>query len=180
MIVNIIIIILLIGGFFTGYRNGFIRQLVVTLGYFLSFFVAYHYFSDLAPHLSFIPYPGTDATDSVYKLLEVLHTEEAYYNAIAFIIIFLAAIIIVHMISSLIGNRTKIPVISQVNGLIGGVLGVIAIYLFIFVVLYLTAIFPAEWAENLIHSSSISEWILENTPILSERFYDWMTGVLPE
>lgn len=180
MILNIIIIILLVGGFFTGYRNGFIRQLVITLGYFLSFFVAYHYFADLAPHLSFIPYPNVDKTDSVYKLLELLHTEEAYYNSIAFILIFLAAIIIVHMISSLIGNRTKIPVISQLNGLIGGILGVVATYLFIFVILYLTAIFPVEWAENLLKGSSVAAWILENTPILSEKFYDWMTGVLPK
>lgn len=38
MVLNVIILILLIGGFFNGYRNGVLRQLIITIGYLLSFF----------------------------------------------------------------------------------------------------------------------------------------------
>ncbi|WP_163653642.1 CvpA family protein [Listeria sp. PSOL-1] len=180
MILNIIIIILLVFGLMNGYKNGFIRQLILTLGYILSLFVAYKYYAMLAPHLSFIPYPSADKSKEVYQLLEVLHTKEAYYNVLAFILIFLVAVIIVHMLASLVTGVTRIPILRQVNGLIGGLLGLVQVYLIIFLVLYIGAIYPAHWMVNFIHDSSIAQWILENTPVLSKRFYEWMTGVIPK
>ncbi|EUJ27414.1 CvpA family membrane protein [Listeria floridensis FSL S10-1187] len=141
--------------------------------------MAYHYYELLSPKLHFIPYPELDKSDgSVYELLKLLHTEEAYYNILAFIFIFVAALIVVHMLTAVTGSRTKIPVVSQVNGLIGGLLGVIATYLFLFVFLYLGAAYPSEWLKNVLEGSNVAQWILENTPILSERFYDWMTRVI--
>ncbi|MBC1315870.1 CvpA family protein [Listeria booriae] len=179
MILNVIIIIFLVGGFFNGYRNGVLRQLIITIGYLLSYFVAYKYYEMLAPHLTFIPYPELDKANDFYVLLESLHTENAYYNSIAFLIIFIVATIIVHMIASLFKGVTKVPVLRQVNGLIGALLGVLTTYLLIFLVLYVGAIFPAEWAQNAITGSSVAEWILKNTPWLSESFYKWMTSMLP-
>lgn len=181
MILTIILIILLISGFFNGYRNGVLRQLITMVGYFLSFFVAYHYYSLLAPQIHFIPYPKPDrAEEGVNQLLALLHTEDAYYNVLAFLIIFIAALIVVHMLTKLIGFRGRIPVISQINGLIGGVLGVVTTYLLLFVILYLGAAYPSEWLNGVVENSSVAEWILTNTPILSERFYDWMTQVISE
>ncbi|EUJ24690.1 CvpA family protein [Listeria grandensis] len=180
MILNAIILILLIGGFINGYRNGVLRQLIITIGYLLSFFVAYKYYEALAPHITFIPYPELEKSNDLYAVLDALHTEDAYYNSIAFLMIFLVAVIVVHMIASLFKGVTKVPVLRQVNGLIGAVLGVLQTYLVLFLLLYVGAIFPAEWAQNAITGSSVAEWILENTPILSESFYKWMTGILPK
>ncbi|WP_430536149.1 CvpA family protein [Listeria rocourtiae] len=180
MVLNVIILILLIGGFFNGYRNGVLRQLIITIGYLLSFFVAYKYYEALAPHITFIPYPELDKSNDFYALLETLHTENAYYNSIAFLMIFLVATIVVHMIASLFKGVTNVPVLRQVNGLIGAALGVLQTYLIVFLILYVGAIFPAEWAQNAISGSSVAEWILKNTPLLSDAFYKWMTGILPK
>ncbi|EUJ44376.1 CvpA family membrane protein [Listeria rocourtiae FSL F6-920] len=113
-------------------------------------------------------------------LLETLHTENAYYNSIAFLLIFLVATIVVHMIASLFKGVTNVPVLRQVNGLIGAALGVLQTYLIVFLILYVGAIFPAEWSQNVISGSSVAEWILKNTPLLSDAFYKWMTGILPK
>ncbi|HHQ1158868.1 TPA: CvpA family protein, partial [Listeria innocua] len=107
-------------------------------------------------------------------------TETAYYNVLGFAIIFIVAIIVVHMLASLVGGLTKIPVLRQINGLLAAVFGVIKSYLIIFIVLFVMAIYPANWSENLIDSSTVAQWMLENTPILSEQFYDWMTDILPK
>ncbi|WP_239254752.1 CvpA family protein [Listeria ilorinensis] len=180
MILNVIIIFLLICGLFGGYKNGILRQLIITLGYVLSFFIAQQYYQMLAPHLTFIPYPTVDKSNDMYHLFKLLRTEEAYYNALAFLLIFIVAIIVVHMLASLIGGATRIPILRQINGLIGGALGVIQVYLFIFLILYIGAIYPADWTRDLIQSSSVAQWILENTPILSKQFFEWMTGFLPK
>ncbi|AEO03310.1 CvpA family protein [Listeria monocytogenes] len=180
MILNAIILILLVCGFFAGFRTGLIKQLILLLGYILAFFISYTYYEDLAPHLTFIPYPGSDTADGLSIILQELRTETAYYNVLGFAIIFIVAIIVVHMLASLVGGLTKIPVLRQINGLLAAVFGVIKSYLIIFVVLFIMAIYPANWSENLIDSSTVAQWMLENTPILSEQFYDWMTDILPK
>lgn len=166
--------------FFAGFRTGLIKQLILLLGYILAFFISYTYYEDLAPHLTFIPYPGSDTADGLSIILQELRTETAYYNVLGFAIIFIVAIIVVHMLASLVGGLTKIPVLRQINGLLAAVFGVIKSYLIIFVVLFIMAIYPANWSENLIDSSTVAQWMLENTPILSEQFYDWMTDILPK
>ncbi|MBC2018657.1 CvpA family protein [Listeria seeligeri] len=180
MILNAIILIILVCSFFAGFRAGLIKQLILLVGYILAFFVSYTYYEDLAPHLTFIPYPNVDSTSGLSAILQELRTETAYYNVLAFVIIFIVAIIIVHMLASLAGGLTKIPILRQINGLLAAVIGVINTYLFIFVALFIMAVYPATWTENVLHSSSIAQWILENTPILSMQFYDWMTDILPK
>ncbi|MDA5700839.1 CvpA family protein, partial [Listeria monocytogenes] len=40
MILNAIILILLVCGFFAGFRTGLIKQLILLLGYILAFFIS--------------------------------------------------------------------------------------------------------------------------------------------
>lgn len=89
---------------------------------YFGIFISYTYYEDLAPHLTFIPYPGSDTADGLSIILQELRTETAYYNVLGFAIIFIVAIIVVHMLASLVGSLTKIPVLRQINGLLAAVL----------------------------------------------------------
>lgn len=178
MILNAIILILIISNFFKGFYVGFIRQLITLIGYILAIVVASMYYDKLAPYLNFIPHPNFDTTSNATAFLDALQNEAVYYNVLAFIIIFIAATIIVHMIASLSRGITNLPVLHQINGLLGAVLGAVTSYIYIFVLLYFAALFPIHWLMEAINDSSVAQWMMQNTPILSEQFVDWVTKVL--
>lgn len=181
MILNAIILILIISSFFKGFYSGFIRQAIILIGYVLAVVVASMYYDKLAPHLNFIPHPNFDSaseTAVTSQLFDALQNADVYYNVLAFVIIFIVAIIIVGMIASFSRGVTKIPVLRQLNGLLGAILGAISSYITIFVLLYFAALFPVSWLMEAINDSSIAEWMMQNTPILSGQFIDWVTKVL--
>src|SRR5699024_1519502 len=96
---TLILLVLLMFGFFIGLKRGLIYQIVHLTGLIAAFVVAYLYFDDLAPRLRlWIPYPsgGSDTTFSFFS--SVLNLEDAYYNAIAFAILFFATKILMHII----------------------------------------------------------------------------------
>lgn len=59
--------------------------------------------------------------------------EAAYYNAIAFIVLFIIAKILLRIIGSFLSIVAGIPVIKQINQMLGAVLGFLEVYLFTFV-----------------------------------------------
>lgn len=176
---NIVILLILISGFFVGLRRGFILQLIHITGFVIAFIVAYMYFKDLAPHLKlWIPYPAFDENNSIAMLLNGLDLEDAYYRAIAFAIIFFAVKIILHIIGSALDFVARIPIIKQLNIWAGGVLGFLEVYLIVFIILYIAALLPIESIQNALDHSFIAKGMINNTPIFSKQIENWwMTNI---
>ncbi|GIN86824.1 membrane protein [Heyndrickxia sporothermodurans] len=172
--VSLIILLILIAGFFVGLKRGFILQLIHITGFIIAFIVAYMYFKDLAPHLKlWIPYPAFDENKSIKMLLDGLNLEEAYYRAIAFAILFFAVKIILHIIGTSLDFVARIPVLKQLNIWAGGILGFLEVYLIVFIVLYFGALLPIESIQDTLDQSSIAKGIIKNTPILSNQIENW-------
>ncbi|OOP65426.1 hypothetical protein BWZ43_25010, partial [Heyndrickxia oleronia] len=69
--INLVILLILVIGFFVGLKRGFILQLIHITGFIIAFIIAYMYFKDLAPHLKlWIPYPALDDNNSIVMLLK--------------------------------------------------------------------------------------------------------------
>ncbi|MGV3466795.1 MAG: CvpA family protein [Heyndrickxia sp.] len=172
--VDIVILLILVIGFFNGLRRGFILQLIHITGFIIAFIVAYMYYADFADKLKlWIPYPSIDENASFKMIFDGMNLEQAYYRVIAFAIIFFAVKIILHIIGSMLDFVAKFPVIKQLNVWAGGILGFIEVYLFIFIVLYIGALVPIEMIQHWIDKSFLAEGIIKNTPILSNQVKQW-------
>ncbi|WP_077327330.1 CvpA family protein [Virgibacillus siamensis] len=175
--VDILILILLIFGFLMGLKRGFILQAFHLIGFITAFLVAAFYYDDLSERLAlWIPYPELADSSAWADFLESLPLEGAFYNAVAFAIIFFAVKIILQIIASMLDFVADLPVLNSVNKLLGAVLGFVEIYLLIFIILYILALTPLAQVQEWINDSSIALFIIEYTPFLSEQVKElWFT-----
>ncbi|GGJ49787.1 CvpA family protein [Virgibacillus salexigens] len=167
---DIVLLILLIFGFLIGLKRGFILQLFHIVGFIAAFVAAALYYDDLGPKLSlWIPYPDLGENGEWAEFLQALPLENGFYNAIAFVIIFIAVRIILQLIASMLDFVASLPILNSVNKLLGSILGFIEIYLLLFIVLYILALVPVAQVQTWINDSSIALFMIEHTPYFSEK-----------
>lgn len=173
---NFIIFILLVFGVLRGLKRGFILQLLHLTGYIIAFIVAIKYYDELSGKLVlWIPYPELSSANAWADFLEALPLEAAFYNAIAFAIIFFAVRILLQIIASMLDFVASIPIVNSVNKLLGAILGFIEVYLILFIILYILALTPIEGIQNAINNSSIALFIIEQTPYFSDKILElWL------
>ena len=171
--VTLLIIAVLAIGFVVGLRRGLILQLVHLLSLIVALVVAKLYYKDLGPKLEmWVPFPSSADTDSSLKMLfNITDLDSAFYNAIAFFIIFIAVKIALQLIGSMLDFLAQLPLLKQFNHLAGGALGFIEVYLGVFIIIFIAAMLPIASLQEMIQSSSLAEMIILDTPFLS----DWVT-----
>lgn len=171
---DLILLIILAFGFLIGLKRGFILQLVHLTGFIIAFIIAHMYYDELAPKLTlWVPYPNLGSNLTLPSIFESTNLEDAYYRAIAFVVIFFAVKIITQIIGSMLDFIAQIPVIKQLNVWAGGVLGFIEVYLIMFILLFIAALLPIEFIQTTLTNSFLAELIVKQTPILSQTIQDW-------
>lgn len=174
---SIILIFLLIMGFFIGLKRGLILQLLHIAGFIIAFIVAVKYYITLGEQLKlWIPYPDLPDDNLWADFLQMLPLESAFYNIIAFAVIFFAVKIILQIIASMLDFVAALPILNSVNKLLGGALGVIEIYLLLFILLYILALTPLAQVQDWINQSPVALFILEQTPYFSSKLFDLLFG----
>ncbi|RBW71528.1 CvpA family protein [Bacillus taeanensis] len=173
--IDLILFILLLGGFFLGLKRGLILQVFHLTGFIVAFLVAYLYFDQLAPHLKlWIPYPMA-GEEGVGTVLETLNVESVYYRGIAFAMLFFGTKLVMQIIGSMLDFLADLPILRTINAWLGGALGFLEIYLVIFLVLYIAAIVPAAPLQQAFEESVIASNIVKHTPIFSDKLQElWM------
>jgi uncharacterized membrane protein required for colicin V production len=167
---DLILFITLIAGFFIGLRRGLILQVVHLTGFIIAFIVAYFNYESLAGKIDLlVPYPQFSTNGQISMLLESFNLEEVYYNGIAFAGLFFGTKIILQIIASMLDFLADLPLLNQINRSLGGVLGFIEVYLIVFFVLYVGALLPIEMVQNQLTGSALAGLIVEHTPIFSEQ-----------
>ena len=167
---DLAIILLLVFGFFIGLRRGFILQLVHLTGFIIAYIVANLYYEDLAPKLTlWVPYPNLGTTSPLKLLSENGNMEDAFYRAIAFVIIFIAVKVVLQIIGSMLDFIAHLPIIKQLNVWAGGILGFAEVYLIIFILLYIGALIPMEILQKPLDDSIMANLIVNHTPFLTQQ-----------
>ncbi|GLF90065.1 putative transmembrane protein YshB [Bacillus safensis] len=173
--IDIIILFLLLMGTLVGLKRGFILQFIKLISFVVSILVASMFYQSLAPQLTWIPAPNFSGGQAQLAFFSG-NLETAYYNTIAFIILFILTKILLAIIGGLLTTIASIPVIKQVNKLLGGVLGFIETYLFVFILLFVAALLPVDALQSMMSKSMLADVIVGNTPYLSSLVKDlWST-----
>jgi len=159
MILTLIILLILVGGFFIGLRRGLVLQVVGLTGFIIALAVAYLYSNALAPYLNWIPSPAS--TSGV--------TEAFYYQAIAFVLLFIGVRILWSILGSSLDFLASLPLLNIVNRWLGGAFGIVKVYVAIFLLLNLVAFVPHAAAQQTVSESTLAQTIVQDTPVLSEK-----------
>lgn len=171
MILSLIIISLLILGFRRGYRRGLLRQILNTIGYFVVWIAARLLSRPLATGIG--QFVGNLSLDSSASVTTASQSSSFFLNGLAFSAILTVGFFIVHRIIETVNRATKLPVIHQVNGLGGGLINLLVRYVVIFLVLNLLILLPMTTFQNSYQASPVAQWIVKETPLLSERLVHW-------
>jgi Colicin V production protein. len=171
-----ILIVLLLFGIFAGLRRGMILQIVHLTGFFVAFILAAMYYKDLAVRLTlWIPYPTLGGGGPLELISGLVNAEAAYYNGIAFFLIFIFIKMVWQMIGSMLDFLARVPVLRQINGWGGALLGFLEMYLVIFIFLYMAALLPIDIIQETIQNSRLAAGIIEHTPIFTAKIKDlWL------
>ena len=163
-IVDIVILIFLVFGALIGFKKGFTNQLVSLVGIFvviiLSFLLKNPVSIFLYNNLPFVNFGG------IFKDITVINI--LVYELIAFFVIFIVLYIIFRILLKLTKGFEKILKWTIILGIpskiLGAILGIVQNALYTFIVLYILNL-PVLNA-GIDTSSTIGDYILENTPIL--------------
>lgn len=173
--IDIIILFLLLMGTLVGLKRGFILQFIKLISFVVSILVASLFYQSLAPQLTWIPAPNFSGGQAQLAFFSG-NLETAYYNTIAFIILFILTKILLAIIGGLLTAIASIPVIKQVNKLLGAVLGFLETYLFVFILLFVAALLPVDALQTMMSKSMLADVIVNSTPYLSGLVKDlWST-----
>lgn len=175
---DILIIIIVVLFTIRGYREGLVKQLINLFGFIISLFVAYYYYDKLAPYLvELIPAPNFDSS-SFYFITQNFDLEAMYYNAIAFIIVFIIAKILLSILLVIIDQIAKLPGLAAVNRLAGAIIGFIQSAIILAIIVYFASIMPWEQVQSAINESSIASNFISMTPAIKANLYDlWNTTI---
>ncbi len=171
---DLLIVFLLVGGLITGFRRGLIVQLIHMTGFIIALIIAYSYYKQLAEKfVLWIPYPGVDASSKLSMTVKQLDLDETFYRLLAFVVIFLAAKFLLQLIASMFDFLKYLPVFGFIARFGGAFLGFIEFYILLFFILYLGALLPIDFIQNMINKSLLANTMFEHTPLLSETVKKW-------
>ena len=174
MSVSLIIVLLLIIAYRAGARRGLVQTVVNVVGYvavtFAAGFLAHAYgpvFAEKMPQI----------TDEGNGFLAVagINLNSAFYQIMLFWIFAIGLGIVFRMVSGSLGIFTKMPVVSSVNRILGGLASFLMMYAVIFFALLFAGSWPNAGVRNSVDDSTVARFILNKTPGLSEKIIsDWL------
>lgn len=171
---DLLIVLLLLGGLITGFRRGLIVQIIHMTGFIVALLIAYKYYRPLAEKfVLWIPYPGVTAGSKLSFSVGELDLDETFYRLLAFILIFIAVKIVLQIIASMFDYLKYLPVLGFVARLTGALFGFVEFYIITFLMLYLIAMIPTDFIQGLLNKSILAGAMFDHTPLLSETVKKW-------
>ena len=173
--IDIILLFFLVLGTIIGLRRGFILQSMHLIGTIGALIIARIFYKGLAQQLDLIvPYPSGQTITTIIPWADA---EYAFYNVISFIFLFIVSKIILQMVATVFDYIAQLPLLKQMNALLGSILGLIESYLVMFVVFFFVAMIPASQIQDRLQQSVIAKTVIEYTPILSNRAIHWFQDI---
>lgn len=158
MVFTIGIILILGFGLLSGLRRGFVVEILHLVGFVVATFVSVLYTT-----------PVADFINGLIGQTSSAQSTSGIIKWIVFVLLFGLVWQIVRLLRDIITPITKLPIIHQLNSLLGGVANLIIKYLVIFILLNILLIFPSQTIHEQYQDSSISQWIVKKTPLLSDK-----------
>lgn len=162
---DLIIIIVLIIFSIMGFKNGFFRQLVKTIGIVLIFVFAYYFKDHVANFLSYnLPFINFKGAIEGLSTLNII-----LYQSLAFIILVALFSIVFQILLKISGIIEKILNFTVILGipskLLGMVVGFIEGYVIVFICLFILNM--PTFNSEILNESTLMPKILSSSPVLS-------------
>lgn len=170
------IIIVLIISFSIGHRRGMVKMILGLVGYLLALMVAKTGSSIVGAKLAELFPVLPTAMQNTGSALNESNGNQFFYNGIAFIVIFLVVLFICRWLTRRFNLITKLPVIHQLNAMLGGLINFGLTYITIFFLLTIFQVWPSEWWQSQLTTSGLASWIINDTPVLSQQVVYWLAG----
>lgn len=157
MIVSVIILGLLAISFRIGVKKGLLAMLINLIGYGVVLGLAFF----LARYLG-------DGLANIFDLAHLTAGSRLFCRLLAFWTVILVGGIIWRMIAHTLRTVTKMRGLRQLNALAGGLLSMMVTYIMIFFSLVFLVSWPTATWQNRIEQSQVAQFILNNTPDLTQ------------
>lgn len=180
--ISIIILILLAIGFAIGYFRGFALQAYYIVGTLIAYLIATILFKKYATVFTlWIPFPSATAESKLTILNQsiIFDLNAVFYAAFAFMLIFIIVMIIIRILGIFAYPLSQLKVFGKHNHWIGGVLGLIEVYIVILLFLAILSLIPVNSIQNALSNSILANSMLLRTPIFShDIFNSWVTEII--
>ncbi|EXJ23167.1 putative colicin V production protein [Alkalibacterium sp. AK22] len=178
MVLTLIIFFILLLSLYSGARRGLILQLVLTIGYSVSFWAALTYHRQVSEWAEMlIPYPTPTSSSTnpfvLYSMDFLFEMDGAFYRGISFVLILFAGWLITRLVGGLFNFMADIPVVRTINAIGGALLSFVVHYIGLFLVLFVLSTVPLPFIQDQLASSNAARNIITTTPELSGQFYEW-------
>ncbi len=171
---NILLLILLIGGIIVGAKRGFIVQLIHMVGFVIALVVAYKYYKPLSEYfVLWVPYPVINENSQFTLAVDKLDLDQTFYQLLAFALIFFVVKFALQLIASMFDFLKFLPVLGFFSKILGAVLGFVEAYILLFIFIYVFALLPLDVVQNQLENSNIAQSMIEHTPYFSEKVKEW-------
>jgi membrane protein required for colicin V production len=158
----------------SGLRRGIVRSVIELVGFIAALICSVRLSGSFAALIG--PY--------IVKIFPDFSSNPVLEKILAAAILFIALELLVHVIASVVDRVFQLPVLRQVNALLGGAFGLIKGVVVIFVICSLTRVvvpsgsdFKSEWQN--IRDSRILQYIEEKNPVdalLQTDFWNEVNG----
>jgi uncharacterized membrane protein required for colicin V production len=144
--------------------------------------VAKHFYQPLGEKLElYVPYLSVSPdTKMVFYSQELsFDLDQAYYAGVAFITLMVLGWLVTKLIGVILRDLRFRNSLFEYDWVVAGVLNVIIVYTFIFLVLFLLTTIPFDAIQQLFEKRGSMRFIIEKSPFLSKPFYQlWITDII--
>lgn len=173
-----ILVFIIILNLYSGFRHGFISQVVKMASIFIAIYLAVFWSSVLKGYL--VKYLKLDELISVISQngeVSVWLTE-IMLNIIAFMLLFMLIGLILKIITGRLKILNRIPVIGPINALSGGLLGAAKGILIIFLIVALLSLIETDFMIDTVDASVLVALSDHYMPLFFSLIMDFIMGRL--
>ena len=165
------IVLFLLYSFYTGYRRGFVIQLVRLVGYIVSAIVASKLYVPFSKYTEMlVPFPSVQQNSqlALYNEATSFILDTAFYRVISFIVVAFVGWLITNFIGLLFRRVSYYMPFRWVNHLAGGIMNVFISFSFVYLILFVMSLIPVEAIQQQFVDNPIAYRIVSQTPILTD------------
>jgi uncharacterized membrane protein required for colicin V production len=158
-----------------GVYRGAIIQGIHSVGLLIAYLFALLFYQNLVDTVSlWVPYVGFDIENAfAYYPTEMLQNMDiVYFRLVAILVIILIVWLITKLFAFGLKELRFKPLDIQWNGIIGGLLGFFSAWFWAFFILMFMSVLTFEGIQTGLANSSVANFIILNTPILSGQVFN--------
>ncbi|MDR3157019.1 MAG: CvpA family protein [Lactobacillales bacterium] len=175
MMILIVLLILFVWGFYSGYRRGLLLQLFYLGGCTFSYFVAVAHYRKLMIILEmFIPFPSanSEAKMKFFTEQQTLDLNKFFYAGLAFVLIYVVCYFVFRIVAIFAYGLRFVPFMRGRFKVLSGISGFLSIFLLTFMMLKLLTTFPINSLQSSLYDNFLVKAMMGRIPFFSNNLQE--------